>query len=133
MLVIIIIFLIAIISLFSMMMFRAWEIETSRIEKPISSRKIVPGIYFRHVEKIVLYLTKHIVQWVVLIVIKYSFIIVTKTKKSLKKNWPKISKFLKKKSKDIKQQNNTFVKRAISESKIKIRRIKEKVRKEHED
>jgi len=132
MLVIIIIFLIAIISMFAMMMFRAWEIETSRTDKQVSTRKIFPEIYFRHVEKIMLYLTKHIVQWIVLMAVKYWFIVFTKTKKWIKKNQPKIFRFLKKESKEVKKQSDSFVKRAILESKTKIKRIKEKVRKEHE-
>ncbi len=132
MLVTIIIFFIAIISLFAMIMFRAWEIETSRTEKALSARKIVPEIYFRHIEKIVLYLTKHIVQWIVLVVVKYWYIFFTKTKKWTKNNLPKISNYFRSKAKNIKKQNDSFVKRAINESKTKIKRIKEKVRKEHE-
>jgi len=115
-----------------MMMFRAWEIETSRTDKQVSTRKIFPEIYFRHVEKIMLYLTKHIVQWIVLMAVKYWFIVFTKTKKWIKKNQPKIFRFLKKESKEVKKQSDSFVKRAILESKTKIKRIKEKVRKEHE-
>lgn len=129
---IILIFLIAIISLFTMMMFRAWEIETSRIERPHDSRKIVPELSFRHIEKIMLYLAKHIVQWIVLSLVKTWFIIFTKTKKWTKKNLPKIVKFFRRKSKDMEKKKDSFVRRAILESKTKIRRIKEKVRKEHE-
>jgi len=115
-----------------MVMFRAWEIETSRIPKH-SNRNIFPKIYFRHVEKIMLYLTKHIVQWIVLVAVKYWFIVYTKTKKWTRKNLPKIFKFLKKESKEVKKQSDSFVKKAILESKTKIKRIKEKVRKEHEE
>ncbi|MCX6754379.1 MAG: hypothetical protein NTU81_00930 [Candidatus Nomurabacteria bacterium] len=129
---IILIFLIAIISLFTMMMFRAWEIETSRIERPDSSKQIVPELSFRYIEKIILYLVKHILQSIVLMLVKTWFIVITKTKKWTKKNLPKIAKFFKKKSKDLEKQRDSFVRRAIIESKTKIKRIKEKVRKEHE-
>jgi len=129
----IIIFFIAIISIFGMMMFRAWEIKTSRIEKPLLKRKIFPEIYFRHVEKIMLYLAKHIIQWIVLMAVKYWFIIHTKTKKWAGRKLPKIYEFFKKKSKDINQQKNSFVQKAILESKIKIKHIREKVRKDHEE
>lgn len=133
MLVTIIIFFISIVSLFGMVMFRAWEIKTSRNETPLLIRKIVPEIYFRQIEKIMLYLTKHIVQWIVLVSVKYFYIVLTKTRKWTRNNLPKISKYFKSKAQDIKQKNDSFVKRAINESKAKIKRIKEKVRKEHED
>ena len=114
-------------------MFRAWEIKTSRFEIPTSSKSIVPEIYFRHIEKIVLYLTKHIIQWIVLMVVKYWFTISTKIKKWTGKKLPKISKFFKQKQKDISQKKKSFIRRAVLESKIKIRYIKEKVRKDHEE
>jgi hypothetical protein len=130
--IIIILFLIAMTMAFMMLSFRAWEIKTLRENPAVSPRKLLPEVYFRHIEKIMLYLAKHIIQSIVLMVVKYWFIVVTKTKKWIKKNWPKISKFLKKEAKDINQQKNSFVRRAILESKTKIRRIKEKVRREHE-
>lgn len=131
--VIIIIFFIAIISLLGMLMFRAWEIKTSQIEKSLLEREIFPKIYFRHVEKIMLYSTKQGILWVVLVVVKYWFILHVKTKKWTGKNLPKIYKFFRIKTKDIGQQKSSFVSRAIFESKIKIKHIREKVRKEHEE
>jgi len=131
MLIFIIIFFVAIISALGMLMFRAWEIKTSRVEDP-SSTQIFPKIYFRHVEKIMLYLAKHIIQWIVLIIVKYWFILVAKTKKWGDKNLPKISEFFKKKTNNINEQRNSFVRKSILESKMKIRHIREKVRKDHE-
>jgi len=116
-----------------MIMYRAWEIKTSRLEAESPRRKILPEIYFRQVEKIMLYLTKHLVQWIVLSVVKYWFILSTKTKKYIVKNLPKIHTFFKKKSKTLNQKKNTFMRRAILESRTKIRRIKEKVKKDHEE
>lgn len=134
MLIYIIIFFIVTITAFGMLQFRAWEIKTSRFEMPISKRDIFPKIYFRHIEKIMLYLAKHIIQWIVLIVIKYWFIIITKIKKWGLKNLPKIDKFFKKKVNDENiPKKYSFVRRAILESRMKIRHIKEKVRMEHED
>lgn len=130
---IIIIFSVAIISLFGMLIFRAWEIRTSRVEKSLSNIETFPKMQFRHVEKIMLYLAKLVIQWIVLIVVKYWFIISTKTKNWIGRNLPKIYEFFKEKTKDINQQKNSFVSRAVLESKIKIRRIKEKVKKEHGD
>jgi hypothetical protein len=131
--VIIIIFLIAIVSLFGMLMFRAWEIRTSRVEKPIIDGVRMPKIYFRHVEKIMLYLAKHIIQWIVLVTVKYYFILSTKAKKWICKNLPKISGFFKEKAESISRYENPFIHRAILESKVKIKRIKERVKKEHGD
>jgi hypothetical protein len=131
MLITIIIFFIAITSTLLMVMFRAWEIKTSRFETSPNRRNIFPEIYFRHIEKIMLYLTKHIIQWVVLILVKYWFIIYTKTKKWTCNNLPKIHKFFKKRTGEITEQKNSFIRRAVLESRIKIRNIKEKVRKDH--
>ena len=129
----IIIFLVAIIILFGMLMFRAWEIKTSRVERPLSTTNIFPEIYFRQVEKIMLYLAKHVIQWIVLVTVKYWFILITKTKKWISNNSPRIHNFLKKKVKDVSLQNDTFVSRAILESKIKIKRMKERIKKDHEE
>ena len=129
--IIIILFLIATILAFTMLSFRAWQIETLRIEPQTPERKLLPEIYFRHLEKIMLHLAKHVIQWIVLMSVKGWYILLTKTKKWVGKNWPKISKFLKKKTKEIDDKRMTFAKRAILESKMKIRRIKEKVKKDH--
>lgn len=129
--VIIILFLIAIILAFTMLSFRAWQIETLRVEPQTPKRKLIPEIYFRHLEKIMLHLAKHVIQSILLMVVKAWFIVLTKTKKWVGKNWPKISAFFHKQKNELNQQRNTFVKRAVLESKIKIRRIKEKVKREH--
>jgi len=129
--IIIIIFLIATISVLGMITFRAWEIKTGRVEISNPSKSILPKIYFRHVEKIMLYLTKHVVQWVILMSVKYWFIFYTKAKKWIYKKSPKIHSFFHKSPKNITEQKNSFIYKAILESKIKIKNIKEKVRKEH--
>ena len=116
-----------------MLSFRAWEIKTLQTEPGTSPRQLIPEMYFRHLEKIMLHLAKHIIQWIVLVVVKYWFIIYTKTKKWGVKNLPKIYKYFKEKTKDIDPQKLSFVRKAILESKMKIQRIKEKVKKEHEE
>lgn len=133
MLVITIIFLVATISAFGMLFFRAWKIREYGNEKSIYSRRIIPEIYFRQVEKIMLYLTKHIVQWLVLNTIKYWYIITTKTKKFISHKLPKMHNYFRRKPNDEGLQKTSFIKRAVIESKIKIRRIKEKVKKDHEE
>ena len=117
-----------------MLMFRAWEIKTSQINKPLPEQKNFPKLYFRHMEKIMLYLAKYIIQWIVLVVVKYWFIVTTKIKKWGEKNLPKIYLFFKGKPKKVEDLKikHSFVRRAVLESKTKIRHIKEKIRKEHE-
>lgn len=130
--VIIILFLIAIILAFTMLSFRAWQIETLRVEPQTPKRKLLPEIYFRHIEKIMLYLAKRIVQWIIVMIVKYWFILVTKTRKIVKEKLPKVHNFFKKKGKEIVDPKKyTFVRKAVLESKAKIRRVKEKVKKEH--
>ena len=131
--VIIILFFIAIILAFGMLMFRAWEIRTLNPEKPLQTKNIIPEIYFRHIEKSMLYLAKHVIQWIVLVIIKYWFIIRTKIKKLTREKLPKIYEFFRRKPKDISQQENSFIQKAILESKVKIRHIREKVKREHEN
>jgi hypothetical protein len=131
--IIIILFFIATILAFGMLSFRAWEIETLRTLPPGSPRKIIPEMYFRHLEKIMLHLAKHIIQWIVLMLVKGWFILTTKTKKWIGINLPKVYKFFKKKTEEIDQQGMSFVRKAVLESRMKIRRIKEKVKREHEE
>lgn len=115
-----------------MLSFKAWEIKTLRTEPSITSHKIIPEIYFRHVEKIILHTTKYIIQWIVLMVVKYWYIIYTKAQKWGVKNWPKVYNLFSRKNEDVSSQKYSFVQRAKLELKAKIRHTKEKVRREHE-
>lgn len=130
MIITIIIFFVAIIVAFGMLNYRAWKIRTLRVESPIIDPNREP-VSFRHIEKIMLYLTKHILIWIVLSVVKLWFIITTKTKKWIVDKWPKIYHSLKRQPGHATENKNSFMSRAILESKIKIRRIKEKVRRDH--
>ncbi|MEK7586240.1 MAG: hypothetical protein AAB477_03375 [Patescibacteria group bacterium] len=117
---------------FGMLTFRAWEIRTTRVSIPENIEKIAPDLSFRHVEKSMLYLTKHLVQSIVLGLVKYWFIITTKSKKWIADKWPKIySYFEKKKDGASEPTKPSFFQKAILESKAKIKRIREKVEKEH--
>jgi hypothetical protein len=121
-------------SLFGMIMFQAWEIKKAEGLKPQLNKKIIPEIYFRHVEKIMLYLAKHIIQSIVLIIVKYYFIFSTKFKKWIGKNWPRVYYFFKKKEvMNTEIQKNSFFRKAVLESRVKIKKIKENVRREHEE
>lgn len=131
MLIAIIILLVAIITAFGMLAFRAWELRTERIEMPVSEDHKVTELSFRQIERNMLYLTKHIVQWMVLFTVRHWFITATKTRKLIEDKWPKVHEFFQKKP-SVNPSRPSFIKRAVVESKIKIRRIKERVKREHE-
>lgn len=130
MIIIIIIFFTALLISFGLILYRAWEIRTQE-QEPENLRKILPEVYFRHVEKIILFITKHIIQSIILIIVKYWYIFAAKIRKWGIKNLPKISTFFKIKRNE--SQRKSFLKRAIIESRIKIRRVKEKVKRELEE
>ena len=135
MLLTIVIFSISILIAFGMLAFRAWEIRTARVSLPENLEAKLSNLSFRHVEKNMLYLTKHIVQNVVLVVAKSWFIVTTKVKKFTADKLPKVYNFFIKKPKvdTEKPARLSFVQKAVLESKSKIRRIKEKVKKDHEE
>lgn len=130
---IIIIFFIAIIGAFGMLLFRAWEIRTSRITTTREENRHVPELSFRYFEKIFLFLAKHIIQWIVLFSVKSWYLIVAKTKILFQNKLPKINKLFTKKTNGTDSRKISFVERAIMESKIKIKKVKEKIKKDHEE
>jgi len=113
-------------------MFKLWQIKTMRVIVPENIENRFPKLEFRHVEKNMLYLTKHIVLSVMLVIVKYWFIVVTKIKKWVAEEWPKIHAYFTKKPESSDPVRLSFIRRAIIESKIKIKRIKERVKEEHE-
>ncbi len=115
-----------------MLMFRAWEIRTYRIDIEEDIEKFTPELSFKHFEKIALYTIKHIVQWIVLACVKLWYLLITKGKILIQNRLPKINKLLKKDSIGD-PRKISFVQRAIIESKIKIKKVKEKIKKEHEE
>lgn len=128
---IIIIFFIAILGAFGMLLFQAWEIRTSRIQKEEDGTTHLPELSFRRIEKIFLVLTKYIVQSIVLFSVKNWYLFITKTKVLFMSKMPKINKFFEKKSNGNDSRKISFVERAVMESKIKIKRVKEKIKKDH--
>ncbi|MBP6908505.1 MAG: hypothetical protein KBB75_01625 [Candidatus Pacebacteria bacterium] len=129
----IVIFFIAIITAFTMLAFRAWELRTGRITSPEGqTQSHIPEFSFRQLEKTMLYITKHVVQWIVLTTVKYWFIGLAKTKKWLLEKWPHIHKHFEKDTNASPQPiRHSFVKRAVLESKAKIQKIKERVKEDH--
>lgn len=132
MIIITVIFFIAIIHAFYLLAFRAWELRTGRVHSSVEEAKYVPHIPFRQIEKKMLYLAKRVVQGLVLIIAKYWYISTTKGKKWTEDRWPKVYAFFKRKAKSPEGARSSFFHRAVLESKIKIRRIKERVKREHE-
>lgn len=128
---VIIIFFVAIFGAFGMLLFRSWEIRTDKITIE-GKETYTPELSFRYFEKVCLHTAKHIIQWVVLSSVKVWFIIVTKIKILFKNKLPKINKLFKKETTSD-PKRISFVQRAIIESKVKIKRVKENIKKEHED
>ena len=126
-----ILFIISIIVAFVMLLFRVWEIKTMRISPIINREEKRLEISFRYLEKNLLYIIKKVIIVVVTFIAKYWIIIVTKIKKEVVENWPKIHKLFKPKTKEIIPRKHSFVSQTILESKARISRIKEKIKKEH--
>lgn len=115
-----------------MLFYRVWEIKTSRIILKEKNENYLPKLSLKEVEKIALYMIKHIIQSVVIFIIKSWLLFITKTKIWIQNNSPKIHKFFQKKT-CTDSRKISFVERAIIESKIKIKKVKEKIKKEHEE
>lgn len=129
----IVIFFIAVITAFGMLAFREWEIRTNRIHA--NNETVMPPvseISFRHVENNAKHITKDILQSLILIIAKYWLIMATKLKKWISENWPKIARLFQKKPKSPAGEELSFTKRAILESKSKIKKLKKKIKEEHE-
>ncbi|MFA7000131.1 MAG: hypothetical protein WC241_03375 [Candidatus Paceibacterota bacterium] len=128
----IIIFFIAIVGAFGMLMFRSWEIQNNKIEIEENKEKHLGELSFRYIESVFLHTIKHIVQWIVLSIVKLWFIITTKSSIWLQNKLPKLNKLFKKKETNgTDSRKISFVERAVIESKIKIRKVKEKIKQDH--
>jgi len=127
-----IIFFISIVLAFGMLFFKAYEIKKNPDKYSPSEGNTIPEVPFRHVEKIVLYLLKNILQSFILIFVKYWFIVTNKIKKWFMDKWPKIHSYFIEKPKSIKSYRHSFVQKAVLESKAKIKVIKDKINEEME-
>lgn len=126
----IIIFIISLLVVFGLLTFSTREVLAGKRQV---ATNWVPDVSFRKIEKVVLYYTKNIVQITVITVVKYSLIGAIKAKKVVKEKLPQVHQkikkvFIKKEGADTKP---SFIQKAILESKTKIRRVKDKVKKEH--
>lgn len=126
----IIIFLISLLVIFGILISSARKVQ-------LGQRQIdgmwAPDVSFRKIEKYVLYYTKNIVQITVITVVKYSMIGAIKTKKIIREKLPHIHHKIKKViSKREPGSKPSFIQKAVLESKTKIRRIKDKVKRDHQ-
>lgn len=127
----IIIFLVSITCAFMMLNYSAWEVKTGVRNPHRSWRIVLPPI--RHIEKYLLYSLKHLIQNLVLLFAKYWILMTTRIKKWLIENWPKIKRrFIKEKEGNAYPKNPSFFRRAVFESKIKIKRMRQKIREEND-
>ncbi|HCY26722.1 TPA: hypothetical protein DIC38_03555 [Candidatus Nomurabacteria bacterium] len=115
-----------------MLSFQVWRIKNNKVIITKENENFESKISFRHLEKIMLYLAKHIIQWIVLVLVKYWFIFITKSKKFIDDKIPKIKKMLGRDNEEgsVNLKRNSFVRRAILESKVKIKKMKEKIQEE---
>lgn len=121
------IFIVAIVASLCLLSYSAWEVETGvRKEDTYPVFKIS----IRKTEKYVLYYTKWILQSIVINIVKVWFILVVKTKKFLKEKWPQLVHKLRPKPLEA-GERPSFVRKAVIESKIKIKRVKENIREKH--
>ncbi len=127
-----IILIIALLSIYGVLSYSYEELRTGARDESDSTS--APDVSFRKIEKYMLYFLKHILQWIVLFSVKYWYIITTKTKKFVSEKWPRIHDKLTKKKELVEKPvsaTKVFLKRAVAESKFKIKRIKDKVKAEH--
>lgn len=125
------IFLVSIVCAFMMLNYSAWEVKTGARSPHRSWRIVVPPI--RHIEKYLLYSLKHLVQNLILILVKYWILLATKIKRWILENWPKIKRrFVKEKDGSAYPKNPSFLRRAVFESKVKIKRMKQQIKQEND-
>ena len=128
----VIIFLLAIIIAFGVILYRAWQIRKGN-GNIIYELNPFFKLSFRDFEKSLLIILKHFIQKLVLISVKYWFLFVMKTKKWFIEKLPKIHNIFRKKEENgLEKKPDTFFTRALLESKYKIKRIKKKIREDHD-
>jgi hypothetical protein len=131
----IIIFLIATIIALGVLYYRIWQIknidDSTLIEEiPVDHIHIIS---FRKLEKDVLNFLKRFVQKLVLLIAEGWFLFTTKTKKFLMEKWPRIHNFFSPNKVSPTQTGQpTFFTKALLESKYKIKRLKKKIREDHD-
>lgn len=128
----IVIFFISTLLAFSILYLQIWKLQTGKVEH-VSEQEARPILAdYKRIEKITLYVVKNITFVFILITVKYWYLMTTKLKKWFEEKKPAIVSILKIKQKEPKEFKPTFIRRAIFELKIRIKRIKQAIKKEHE-
>jgi hypothetical protein len=127
--IVIIIFIVAILGAFLMVSYKAWTLRSLPASEIGNTIDYSETFSFRNIEKVVLYWAKHVAVGLVLVVVKYSFTFITKARKWLSEHRPKHAAEIA--GLQI-AKPYSFMRRTIIEAKIKIKRVKEKIRREHE-
>jgi hypothetical protein len=130
------IFTVAISISFLTVSYRAWQMRRLGARSMESNINYAESFSFRNIEKVMLYWANRTVVGVVGFVVKYWFTITTKTKKWIAESLPKVHKIIEKVDKvpnNTLVKPRTFIRKTILESRAKIRRVREKVKMEHEE
>ena len=131
----IIIFFVAIGTAFGVLLFRAWEIRSGRANISLAGASPLPEISFRKLEKNMLYFAKRFIQVTIIGSAKYWFLTTIKMKKWVIENWPKVHIKIQKIFEDkpkLLNKKPTFIGHILIESKVKIKRIKQKILEDHD-
>lgn len=131
---VIILFFIAIIVASLMLIIKTQKIKSGKdVSSPDKDCCVIPEIPFRQVEKIMLYLAKHIIQWFILMSVKYWLITTNKIKEIVREYLPKIENYFEKNINPNTPRKSSFIHRAIIESKIKIYKMKQRMKEDRKN
>ncbi len=125
-----ILFLIGILITLTVVSYSANEVKMGA--RQVNTTNAPSELSFRKIEKVVLYYGKYIIQGLIITTVKYSFIAKTKTQKFLMDKWPKVHKVIILTTKKPILKTGSFISHTIKESKIKIKHIKERVKRDHD-
>ncbi len=109
--------------------YSAWQVRAGMRNQNRDWKIVFPPI--RQLEKYLLYSLKHLIQHLVLSIVKYWILGMIKIKKWFIENWPKIKARLRKNKPKLEPtypKSPSFVRRAVFESKIMIKRMKQKIK-----
>jgi hypothetical protein len=123
------IFLLSTITAFGVLCYSAWEAQTET-RMPVG-RPPMKKISVRQMERYMLYFLRHFLQLLVLLVVKYWFLALTKAKKFIVEKLPKFHTWLK--SVFVNTSGRpSFFSRMSSDLKVKISHMKDNIKKDHE-
>lgn len=129
---VIIIFFVSILTAFGILYYRKLELANGKGNIEQRTLKIIPDFSLRQLEKNFWILIKYGVQKLILFVVKYWIITNIRVKKWISEKWPLVLAIFKsKKTESETQKSPSFFTKALIESKYKIKRMKQKIKEEH--